>query len=579
MSVPAGRIVRVQVAVVPGRDGGGLLRVLTAAGEPDGAPTATGDLAAAVRGLEVAHRPRWVWAATAEAYPALYAAGSRVDRCHDLALTEAVLLGCEGRWGEPRGLAAAWARRRGLPVPADPPARARDAQPALFEPDQPGPADDAERLAAVIDVYAGQLARTAPGPLRLLIAAESASALAAVEMTAAGVPWRADVHDELLAAKLGPRPPAGLPPARLRELADRISAAFGGRRVNPDSPAEVLRAFEVAGVSLPSTRSAVLREVEHPAAPLLLEYKELARLHAAHGWAWLASWVAGGRFRPEYVPGGVVSGRWASRGGGALQIPHAVRAAVVADPGWVLVVADAAQLEPRVLAALAGDGDLAAAAGTGDLYAALAGSTFGGDRGRAKIALLSAMYGGVRGEAGALVAALRVRFPQAVGYVEDAARAGEQGGVVRSRLGRTCPPPSARWLAAAGQANPDGLEEPDPDPGGARRAGQAARNRGRFTRNFVVQASAADWALVLLAALRRRLAGLAGAAAAAGEPPAELVFFQHDEVVVHCPAAVAGAVTDAITEAAAEASALVFPGTAVQFPVQTAVVQRYVDAK
>jgi DNA polymerase I-like protein with 3'-5' exonuclease and polymerase domains len=55
-----------------------------------------------------------------------------------------------------------------------------------------------------------------------------------------------------------------------------------------------------------------------------------------------------------------------------LQIPRAVRSAVVADPGWVLVTADAAQLEPRVLAALSGDRRLARAASQGDLYAAVA---------------------------------------------------------------------------------------------------------------------------------------------------------------------------------------------------------------
>ena len=142
----------------------------------------------------------------------------------------------------------------------------------------------------------------------------------------------------------------------------------------------------------------MLRGIDHPAVPFLLEYKELARLHSAHGWAWLDEWVRDGRFHPEYVVGGVVSGRWASRGGGALQIPRVVRRAVVADPGWALVVADAAQLEPRVLAALAGDHAFAEAAGSGDLYQALAGA-FGGDRAKAKVALLSAMYGGAGGEA------------------------------------------------------------------------------------------------------------------------------------------------------------------------------------
>jgi DNA polymerase I len=269
--------------------------------------------------------------------------------------------------------------------------------------------------------------------------------------------------------------------------------------------------------------------------------------------------VAGGRFRPEYVPGGVVSGRWATRGGGALQIPHALRRAVVADPGWTFVVADASQLEPRVLAALSGDDGLARAAAGGDLYAALAADAFGGDRARAKTALLAAMYGG---DVGQLMTVLRRRFPAAVGFVEAAARTGEEGGLVRSQLGRTCPPPSAAWLAAIEPA-----VGPDPEVGP--RGRRAARDRGRFTRNFVVQASAADWALVLLAAVRRRLAGQAG----------HLVFFQHDEVVVHCPRDDAGRVAAEVRDAAAESGRLVFGDTAVRFPLSVAVVDCYADAK
>src|SRR5690606_24285843 len=101
----------------------------------------------------------------------------------------------------------------------------------------------------------------------------------------------------------------------------------------------------------------------------LLAYKKLARLLSANGWTWLETWVVDGRFRPDYVPGGVVTGRWATNGGGALQLPHQIRGAVVADPGWKLVVADASQLEPRILAALAGDTAMTAAGAAGDLYA------------------------------------------------------------------------------------------------------------------------------------------------------------------------------------------------------------------
>jgi DNA polymerase-1 len=587
-----------RVAVVTDADGGGLLQALAGDGTPTGPIERAGDLAAAVAERERAARPRWVWAATAELYPRLLAAGVRVDRCHDLALTEGVVLAAEGRWGEPRSFPAAWARLEGRPVPDDAArAAARAGQPALFDQDQLGLPDPAELLAGVVAVHAAQQRRllagagppgtrpsgevrgTAlhpppseewPGGLGLLVAAESAAALAAVEMAAAGLPWRPEVHDAVLTELLGPRPRGGAAPRVLQELAAKIGAAFGGQPLNPDSPAQVLRAFAATGTRLPSTRSHVLREVDHPAVPLLLAYKELARLHAAYGWTWLDAWVAGGRFRPEYVPGGVVSGRWATRGGGALQIPHALRRAVVADPGWTLVVADASQLEPRVLAALSGDDGLARAAAGGDLYAALAADAFGGDRARAKTALLAAMYGG---DVGQLMAVLRRRFPAAVGYVEAAARTGEAGGLVRSRLGRTCPAPSAGWLAASGQA-----AGPDPDPEAGARARRVARDRGRFTRNFVVQASAADWALVLLAAVRRRLAAAPAGPWSPSTAP-HLVFFQHDEVMVHCPRRDAERVAGVVAEAAEESRRLVFGDTPVRFPLAVAVADCYADAK
>jgi DNA polymerase I len=561
----------VRVAVVAGPGDSCWLSELVDDGTGHGPLVRHDDLTAAVAGYERSGAVRWVWAATPGLYPALLRAGVRVGRCHDIALIEALLLGREGRPGEPASLAGAWGRLRGTAAPSVPggpggprPATApRPGQDVLFDAADPVFPEPAAALDAVIAVHAGQLRRIAadehPGRFTLLAAAESAGGLLAAEMGFDGLPWRADVHNDLLTALLGPRPVPGLRPAKVADLAARISEALG-RPVNPDSPAQVIRALAANGVRVPSTRSAVLRGVDHPAAPLLLEYKELARLHAAHGWAWLDEWVSAGRFHPEYVVGGVVSGRWASRGGGALQIPRVLRQAVVADPGHALVVADAAQLEPRVLAALADDRALALAAGTGDLYEALAGA-FGGDRGQAKVALLSAMYGGAGGETGQLLTVLRRRFPRAAQYVEAAARAGEEGRVVRSRLGRTCPPPSDAWRGLT--AMPD-----DPDTGEAV-AGRSLRARGRFTRNFVVQASAADWAIVLLAGLRRRLAGT----------PARLVFFQHDEVIVHCPEDLADVVADAIGSAAAEAGELVFGPTPVRFPVTTAVVASYADAK
>ncbi|MFK0293045.1 bifunctional 3'-5' exonuclease/DNA polymerase [Streptomyces sp. NPDC090442] len=556
-------------AVAETGDGGARLCPLAQDGRPAGPVVREPSLAEAVRSRPEVER--WVWRSTGEIYRRLLAAGVRVERCYDVEAAEALLIGHEeGQSGQPRSLAAAWARLHGLPVPADAPARAAETQPSLFEPGPVPLPSGTDEFGALLEVYAGQLARTAraehPDRMRLLLASESAGMLVATEMSRTGIPWRADVHRALLDELLGERFPGGLEPRRMAELADEVSRAFGeGVRVRPDLAGDIIRAFAGAGIPLSSTRKWELQRIDHPAVAPLLAYKSLYRLYTAHGWSWLQQWVHDGRFRPEYLPGGTVSGRWTTNGGGALQIPKVVRRAVRADPGWRLVVADVDQMEPRVLAAVSRDRGLMEVAGTGaDLYADLAARAFGGDREQAKLALLGAIYGQTSGDALQHLADLRRRYPAAVAYVDDAARAGEEGRLVRTWLGRTCPPVS--------MAPPDeaGLPQEEERPGG-HGGTSATRARGRFTRNFVVQGSAADWALLVLGALRHAMAraGLR----------AELVFFQHDEVIVHCPEDEAATVAEAIATAAATAGRIAFGPTPVRFPFTTAVVECYADAK
>ncbi|MFF2551213.1 bifunctional 3'-5' exonuclease/DNA polymerase [Nocardia sp. NPDC058058] len=546
-------------------DGGALLCPLESDGRSAGPVLREPSLAAAVR-----DRPeveRWVWRSTAEIYRQLLDAGVRVERCYDVEAAEALLIGHEhGQSGQPRSLAAAWARLHRQPVPADAPLRAADAQPSLFESGPVPLPSGIDEFTALLEVYAHQVARTAqaehPDRMRLLLAAESAAMLVAAEMSRAGIPWHADVHRELLDSLLGERISSGTEPRRMVELAEEVSRAFGdGVRVRPDLPQDIIKAFARVGIPLSSTRKWELQEVDHPAIAPLLAYKSLYRLYTAHGWSWLDQWVRDGRFRPEYLPGGTVSGRWTANGGGALQIPKIIRKAIRADPGWRLVVADADQMEPRVLAAISRDPGLMEVAGRGeDLYADLAARSFNGDRAKAKIAMLGAIYGQTSGDALVHMAELRRRYPAAVAYVDDAATAGEQGRLVRTWLGRTSPPASAQ-------------AESDDDPGLSTRYGPSpkARARGRFTRNFVVQGSAADWTLLLLAALRSELARTT--------PAAELVFFQHDEVIVHCPAADAETAAAAISAAADTAARLAFGPIPVRFPFTTAIVECYHDAK
>ncbi|MCA1005483.1 bifunctional 3'-5' exonuclease/DNA polymerase [Rhodococcus hoagii] len=507
-----------RTVLVPDSDGATLIRT-DESGQALRDPLRVRDVAAAVREIEAAERPRWVWEDTARVYQPLLAAGVRVERCHDLALTGALLETRAGRY---------------VPVAETP----LDDRLGLFDA-VPWTAPD-----VLVERHRRQVEAIEGDPrLRLLVAAESAGGLAAAEMSHDGLPFSTDAHLALLADALGPRTRDDMLPARLHEVADEVSAAFG-RQVNPASQPEVVAAFTREGIELASTRKWLLREIDHPAVEPLLRYRDLAKLHSTNGWTWLDAWVRGNRFRPVYVPGGVVSGRWASRGGGALQIPKALRTSVIADRGHTFVIADAGQLEPRILAAMSGDPRMTAAAGADDLYALVAAEAFGGDRAKAKIAILGVLYGATAGEARALLTLLRRRFPTAVQLVEDAARAGERGEVVHSWLGRACPPPSDSWWS-----NGD------------------SHARGRFTRNFVVQATASEWALCLLADLRRRLAASPG--------DGELVFFQHDEVMVHTRRPDAAAAH--VLASAAAATRLLFGDTAVRFPMDVEIRECYAE--
>ena len=137
--------------------------------------------------------------------------------------------------------------------------------------------------------------------------------------------------------------------------------------------------------------------------------------------------------------------------------------------------------------------------------------------------------------------------------VDAAARAGERGERVRTWLGRTSPP--GRRDAPA----------------------QQARAWGRFTRNFIVQGTAAEWALCWLGGIRGRLSAAFPGPFPDGVP--HLVFFLHDEVIVHTPAEHAEVVAELVRAAAADAGRLLFGDRPARFPLSVAIVEDYAAAK
>jgi DNA polymerase-1 len=591
------------VRIVVGEDAAGVVSLIDP-GNPDEA-LATCDpagLPAVVQRFE-RRKPRWVWVDTRAVAPKLLAAGVRVERCHDLRLCGAILafstsaaaaserLGPRPAWlpsGPSEGVAdEAGASETRLTGPT-----------ALFELDDPPSAGAGHRAtdtttdaagpspAAIAAEYERQLAVVAesssPQALRLLLAAESAGALIGAELRAAGLPWDREVHERVLEAELGPKPPQGRKPLRMEELAAVVRAELAAPALNLDSQVDLLRALQRAGLPVTSTSRWELREHDHPAIEPVIAYKKLARLLGANGWAWIDEWIEGGRFRPDYVPGGTATGRWATSGGGALQLPKNVRAAVTADPGWRLIVADAAQLEPRVLAGMSHDTAMAAAARGRDLYGGIVDAGVVGTRAEAKVAMLGAMYGATTGESGRLVPRLARAYPRAMALVDAAAREGERGRPVTTLLGRSSPRPGPAWHDVQSRAS-----QPDATAADERRARSTARDWGRFTRNFVVQGSAAEWALCWMAGLRTRLAAIGEAAPAARAAPASgsafsrvphLVYFLHDELIVHTPEEHADAVAAAVLETARAAGELLFGDFPVDFPLDLAIVDSYAAA-
>lgn len=514
------------------------------------------ELVAWVADLEGSEAPRWIIRSARDICPMLLDGGVRLGRTHDLLLCHAILRDTD-KVARPLPPSAAWIRREPT-----------EAAPALFDVADQDEAEDP--VAEVLDQFRAQrrvIEQERDGRLTLLCAAESAGGLIAEEMRAAGLPWDEGVHDAILTETLGTRPAAGGLPSRMVELGDRVRAILSDPTLHLDSQPKLLRALHRVGVHVESTSRWQLASQSHAVVEPLLAYKKLSRLLSANGWAWLAEWVHDRRFRPVYIPGGVVTGRWASAGGGALQLPRSLRPAVRADPGWTLVVADVAQLEPRMLAAMASDKAMARAAQGSDLYEGVVESGAVETREQAKYAVLGAMYGATTGDSGRLVPRLRKVYPRAMALVDTAARTGEDGGVVSTWLGRSSPRPSAEWADL--QARATGA---DADPAEVALARRRARDWGRFTRNFIVQGTAAEWSLIWLAEIRHRLqrAPESAVPAAASGPFARqphLAFFLHDEVILHVPEEQAEAAADAVRVAASVATRRLFGDFPIDVPL------------
>ncbi|MGO1053070.1 DNA polymerase [Crossiella sp. CA198] len=340
-----------------------------------------------------------------------------------------------------------------------------------------------------------------------LIDVDSASALAAAELNAAGLPWDAERHREVLADLLGQPSQADWYP-RLSELDEQVAECFGGARFRWRT--ELPDAFDGEGIEVHGSRTCDIEHLAHPAVPLLTRWRHLDTLANQFGYDWAKRWTEADRWFPVFHPAGTSTGRWTADGGG-LQLPHSLRSCVRARPGRRLLVADISQLEPGILAYLAGDRALLNLAEHEDPYEAL-GRRLGMDRAVAKTTLLAALYGRRSGVARPAMELLTRSCPAAMELLAEAEERARHGGAVRTELARTLPrPDQPTWSAIETTATRRTTEQRS-----------LVARFGRRGRAFPVQGTAAEVCCAALAALRTLLRG----------EDAGVVAFLHDEFVV-----------------------------------------------
>ncbi|MBI4884323.1 MAG: DNA polymerase I, partial [Actinobacteria bacterium] len=380
---------------------------------------------------------------------------------------------------------------------------------------------------------------------------ESAAELLCAELAYDGLPIDRAATEALLESLIGKRPANQIAAQAQRAARDRMVLDHlpPGSGLDLRSPADVKSLLRRLGIDVPDTRAWRLEQMidVHPVIASLLKWRKAERIATTFGYGWLDSNVgADGRLRGEWSGSDGAAGRMTA-GAGLHNLPAELRPVVVADDGHVFVRADLGQIEPRVLAVVAGDEALRAAAIADDLYAPVA-ERLGVERAKAKVAVLAAMYGQTSGTAGQALRGMETAFPVAIRYLDNAAQAGIEGRDLRTFGGRLI----RMWPIAEADDY---------------RTSAAAR--GRYARNAMIQGAAAELFKVWAATVRARGADI----------DARIVLCLHDELLLHVPVENAELAVTLIRDCLAEAAHRWQRGAGVRFVSDVSVVRSWADSK
>ncbi|HZV09861.1 MAG TPA: DNA polymerase, partial [Novosphingobium sp.] len=299
-----------------------------------------------------------------------------------------------------------------------------------------------------------------------------------------------------------------------------------------------------------STDQSVLEKLEGDGVAIagkVLEWRQLAKLRSTYTEALQAAISpATGRVHTSYSLVGAQTGRLSSTEPNLQNIPirteigRQIRDCFVADAGHVLLSADYSQIELRLAAHMADVPALKAAFAAGaDIHAATAQELFGEvtreTRGRAKTINFAILYGISRWglaprlgvppeEAQALIDRYFERFPGIQRYIHETLSSVREKGYSQTLFGRKCWFPR---ISAKNQAERQGSE--------------------RAAINAPIQGTCAD-------IIKRAMARMEAALAAAGLGHVQMLLQVHDELVFELPEADVPAASTVIRQVMAEAA-------------------------
>src|SRR5919205_3276802 len=297
-----------------------------------------------------------------------------------------------------------------------------------------------------------------------------------------------------------------------------------GPRLNLNSPQQIIDAFRSLGIELPDTRVLTLLKVDHPAAKLLLEYRELQKKLGTYLEPY-PSFIhpKTGRIHANFLQCRVPTGRLACTSPNIQQVPHEdeFRNCFVAEEGNVLVIADYSQIELRILAEFSEDPSFIRAFKEGeDLHRVTAATMFGVKKDEVtkeqrpaakKITFglaygrgaksLSAQLGTDEERARLLIDEYFANYPKVQRYLQETANE-----AMRTRTLRTL----------SGRVRKFG------DPSRLNSMAKGAMRREAM--NYPIQGTSADIAKLALGYIREELEGL----------DVQLINCIHDEFVAEC---------------------------------------------